>query len=117
MRKKASVKLGIPALRKIHFYTFRYWRATVELQETGREIDVAYLLGHTSTKYVTKYAQLAKIYFGGAKKYKSVWVNDRETETKLANEGYELVRTDPKDGACLYRKLDCSSAASLIGHD
>ncbi len=56
-------------------------------------------MGHTSTKYVTKYAQLAKIYFGGAKKYKSVWAICREQETQLADAGYEYVRTDSKDGA------------------
>jgi integrase len=117
MRKKAIVNLGIPELRKIHLYTFRYWRATVELQETGREIDVAYLLGHTSNKYVMKYAQLAKLYFGGTPKYHSVWVNNREQETKLADEGYALIRTDPKDGACLYRKLEHLPGSSLIGHD
>jgi hypothetical protein len=115
MRKQAVIDTGNPSLRKIHFYTFRYWRATLEMAETGREVDVMVMHGHTSCKYIYKYAQLAKIYFGGVPKYKSVWVNDRDVETKLADEGYQLVRVDPKDGACLYRKLVTSGAT--LGHD
>ncbi len=116
MRKHAITKTGIKELRKITLYTFRYWRATVEFQETGQEVPVMILLGHKSTKYLWLYVQLAHIYFGGTPKYTSVWVNNREEETKLADDGYMLVRTDPKDGASLYRK-QISSAAQLIGHD
>ncbi|MGA2682876.1 MAG: hypothetical protein ABSF44_13870 [Candidatus Bathyarchaeia archaeon] len=116
MRKRAVIDTGVQELSKIHFYTFRYWRATVEMQETGREVDVMVLLGHTSGKYIYKYAQLAKIYFGGVKKYNSIWVNNREDEIKLSNEGYEFIRTDPRDGASMYRKL-ITAGATLIGHD
>ena len=101
---------------KIHLYTFRYYRATIEYAETGREVDVMILLGHTSCKYIYIYVQLSKIYFGGPPKYNSVWVhNDREKETKLNDDGYEFVRQDPKDGAVLYRKKIYSGAT--VGHD
>jgi integrase len=116
MRQNAITKTGIKELRKITLYTFRYWRATVEFQETGQEVPVMILLGHKSTKYLWLYVQLAKIYFGGTPKYTSVWVNNREEETKLSDAGYTLVRTDPRDGASLYRK-QISAAAQLIGHD
>ena len=116
MRQHAITKTGLKELRKITLYTFRYWRATVEFQETGREVPVMILLGHKSTKYIFTYVQLAHIYFGGVKKYVSVWVTDRDQETKAVDEGYEYVRTDPKDGASLYRRVD-TSAAKLIGHD
>ena len=96
MRKHAITKTGIKELRKITLYTFRYWRATVEFQETGKEVPVMILLGHKSTKYLWLYVQLAHIYFGGTPKYTSIWVNNREEETKLADDGYMLVRTDPK---------------------
>ena len=115
MRKKAVIDKGNKALGKIHCYTFRYWRATFEMAQTGREIDVMTLLGHTSCKYIYKYVQLAKIYFGSTPKFKSTWVNDREEETKLIDDGYQFIRMDPKDGACLYRKLISSGAT--LGHD
>ena len=117
MRQKAIRKTGMPSLRKIHLYTFRYWRGTVEFQETGQEASVMILLGHTSTRYIWLYVQLSKIYFGGTPKYTHVWVNDREEEGKLVDEGYTLVRTDPKDGASLYCKKILGQAAQLIGHD
>jgi hypothetical protein len=40
-----------------------------------------------------------------------------EQEIAIANEGYEYVRTDPKEGASLYRKIDNTAASTLIGHD
>jgi hypothetical protein len=40
------------------------------------------LLGHTSTKYLWLYVQLAHIYFSGTPKYSSIWVTDREQESK-----------------------------------
>lgn len=115
MRKHAIQKLGIKELRKIHIYTFRYWRATVEFQEYKTEVAVMVLLGHKSTKYLWLYVQLAHIYFRDApKKYISLWVDTREDESKAIESGFDYVRTD-KDGASLYRKLD--KTATTIGHD
>lgn len=103
MRKRAAHKLGIPELKKIHIYTFRYWRATTEFQEYQTEAAVMVLLGHKSTKYLWLYVQLAKIYFGGPRRYVSKWVYNREQENAAVEEGFEYIRTD-KDGASLYRK-------------
>jgi integrase len=116
MRNRCAEQKGKPELRKITCYTFRHWKATVEMQETGREVDVMYLLGHTTCKYVWVYVKLAKLYFGSTPKFNSVWVNDRDTETKLNDEGYVWIRTDPRDGASLYRKV-ITSGAVTIGHD
>ena len=117
MRQKAIIKTGIPELRKIHFYTFRYWRGTVEFQETGQEASVMILLGHTSTRYLWLYIQLSKIYFGGTPKFTHIWVNTREEEGKAFDDGYQYIRTDSTDGARLYGKKIVGSAAKLIGHD
>jgi hypothetical protein len=103
MRKKAVVKLGIPELRKIHPYTFRYWRATVEFQRYQTEAAVMVLLGHKSTKYLWLYVQLSKIYFGGAREYVCKEATDLQTEIKLIEQGFEYVRTT-NDGISLYRK-------------
>ena len=116
MRKRAAQKLDIKELLKITLYTFRYWRATVEFQEYQTEAAVMVLLGHKSTEYLWLYVQLAHIYFGGPKRYISLWVYDREQETKAIEQGFEYVRTDLKDGASLYRKPD-RTAAATIGHD
>jgi integrase/transposase-like protein len=103
MRKRAIRKLGIPELRKIHIYTFRYWRATVEFQRYQTEVAVMVLLGHKSTRYLWLYVQLAKIHFGGAREYVCLKVHDEQQERKAIEQGFEYVRTD-KDGGSYYRK-------------
>ena len=103
MRARAAKKHGIKEIVKIDMYTFRYWRATAEFQRYQTEVAVMVLLGHKSTKYLWLYVRLAKIYFGGAREYVCKWVNDREQESKLAEQGFDHVRTD-KDGYSLYRK-------------
>jgi len=75
------------------------------------------LLGHKSTKYLWLYIQLSKIYFGGTPKYTHIWVTTREEESKAFDDGYQFIRRDPTDGACLYGKKIVGSAAQLIGHD
>ena len=80
MLARAAKKLGILELRKIHIYTFRYCRATAEFQEFQTEAAVMVLLGHKSTKYLWLYVQLAKIYFGGPRKYICYIAYDRQQE-------------------------------------
>ena len=48
MRQRAIHKLGNPELRKIDFYTFRYWRATMEYRRLHDFGAVMVLLGHKS---------------------------------------------------------------------
>ncbi len=103
MRKRAVKKLGILELNKIHIYTFRYWRATTEFQEYQTEAAVMVLLGHRSTKYLWLYVQLAHIYFGGPRKYVSLWVYDRVQEV------FEYIRTDRETAQAFTEKLNKDS--------
>jgi hypothetical protein len=74
------------------------------------------LLGHKTTAYLWLYVQLAHIYFRDApKKYISLWVANREEESKAVEAGFEYVRT-ASDGASLYRRAD-NTATTIIGHD
>lgn len=115
MRQRAIHKLGIPELRKIHEYTFRYWRATVEYQEYGKEGPVMLLLGHKTNQQMYKYVQLAHVYFVGSPKYVSKWITSDEEELKAVNDGWLLVREDKENRRCLYKKQ--VSSAATIGHD
>ena len=62
MRQRAIHKLSNPELRKIDFYTFRYWRATMEYRRLHDFGAVMILLGHKSLRYVLLYAQLSDAY-------------------------------------------------------
>ena len=104
-RKRAVVKLGNPELRKIDFYTFRYWRATYEYSRLNSEGAVMVLLGHKSLKYIFLYVQLSHIYFnGGNREYICKEAFTRQQEMQYIEQGYDYVRTD-KNGVSLYRKL------------
>lgn len=67
-RKQAILKFGNPELRKIDFYTNRYWQATMTYRRTGDFGAVMVLLGHKSLKYVLLYAQLSEMY-GGSREF------------------------------------------------
>ena len=115
MRQRAIHKLGIKELRKIHEYTFRYWRARVEYQEYGKEGPVMLLLGHKTNQQMFKYVQLSHVYFGGSPKYVSKWISTDQEEINAVNDGWVLVREDKENHRCLYKKQ--VSSAATIGHD
>jgi len=103
MRRRAIKKLGNPELRKIFFYTCRYWRATYEQHKTQNPAAVMLLLGHTSLKYVLLYAQLSEACFGD-KGYTCKEAFNRQDAVKLIELGFEYVLTD-KEGVSLFRKI------------
>jgi len=116
MRSHAVQKQGIKELRKITLYTFRYWRVTVEFQEYKTEVAVMILLGNKTTAYLWLHVQLAHIYCRCApKKYVSLWVSNREEESKAIEDGFDNVKTD-KRCASLYRREE-RTATNIIGHD
>jgi integrase len=105
MRKRAIVKLGNPELRKIDFYTFRYWRATEEYDRSHKDYDsVVYLLGHNSLRYVLLYKQLSRTRtHGTGDKYIVREARTKKEEIALLQDGFEWVKDRGKTS--LYRKL------------
>ncbi len=57
-RKHAAKKLGNPKLLKIHFHTFRHWKATMEYHRTKDILYVMKLLGHKNIANTVIYTQL-----------------------------------------------------------
>lgn len=102
MRARAIHKMGNPELRKIAFYTFRYWRATMEYRRLHDFGAVMVLLGHKSLKYVLLYAQLSDAYDpnGG---YVCREARTRTEARQLIEDGFEYVMD--KEGVSLFRKL------------
>ena len=102
-RKLAIQKFGNPELRKIDFYTNRYWQATMTYRRTGDFGAVMRLLGHRSLKYVLIYAQLSEMY-SGSKEYICKDARSRQEAMQLIEQGFDYVLTD-KEGISLFRKL------------
>jgi integrase len=103
MRARAIQKLGNKELRKIDFYTFRYWRATMEYRKYRDFGSVMVLLGHKSLRYVLLYAQLSKNYEHGGDGYIVREANTKAQAKTLLEDGFEYVMD--KDGVSLFRKL------------
>jgi hypothetical protein len=59
-RKRSAKKLGNPRLLKIHFHTFRHWKATMEYHRTKDILYVMKLLGHKSIANTLIYTQLVE---------------------------------------------------------
>jgi hypothetical protein len=99
------VELGNAELRKIDFYTFRYWRATEEYDLSHKDFEsVMYLLGHNSLRYVLLYKQLSRARKHGAlDKYIVREAHTKKEEIELLEDGFEWVKDRGKTS--LYRKL------------
>lgn len=102
MRKRAVHKLGNPELSKIDFYTFRYWRATMEYRRLRDFGAVMILLGHKSLKYVLLYAQLSDSYDPRGGYFVKEAFNRQEAK-QLLEDGFEYVMD--KEGVSLFRKI------------
>jgi len=102
MRKKAIKKLSNPELRKICFYTFRYWRATMEYRRLHDFGAVMVLLGHKSLRYVLLYAQLSDAYSSN-EAYVCKEACTRQEAKQLIEDGFEYVMD--KEGISLFRKI------------
>ncbi len=102
MRKRAIQKLGNPELRKIDFYTCRYWKATQEYRRTHDFGCVMVLLGHKSLRYVLLYAQLSEAY-DTDKGYICKEAANRHEAKQLIEAGFEYVMD--KEGVSLFRKV------------
>jgi len=102
MRKRAIKKFNNPELKKISFYSCRYWRATKERHATGNPDSVQYLLGHSSLAYVQIYARLAAQCFGD-QEYDVIEVRNSQQRREAIRKGYEFVEKDA-EGVSWYRK-------------
>ena len=88
-RKHASQKLANPRLLRIHFHTFRHWKATMEYAKTKDILYVMRLLGHRSIANTLLYTQLVE--FEDDDTYHSATAHSIEDAKKLLNVGYEYV--------------------------
>lgn len=98
-RKNAAQKLGNPRLLRIHFHTFRHWRATQEYNKTKDIIHVMKLLGHRSITNTMLYTQLVEF---KEDEYHSAIANNMEEAQKLVSLGFDFVCSH--NGLMLFRK-------------
>ncbi|UCE57813.1 MAG: site-specific integrase [Candidatus Bathyarchaeota archaeon] len=98
-RKRIAQKLKNPRLKKIHFHTFRHWKATMEYHKTKDIIHVQQLLGHKNINNTMLYTQL--IHFEGDEYHVKV-AKTLEEVKELLTAGFEYVKDH--DGISVFRK-------------
>jgi integrase len=87
-RKFAAKKLSNPRLLKIHFHTFRHWKATIEYQRTKDILYVMRMLGHKSIQNTLVYTQMVEF---KNEEYISATATTIEDAQKLVEAGFEYV--------------------------
>jgi integrase len=103
LRRRTAKKLNNPRLNKIHFHTFRHWKATMEYHATKDIIHVQHMLGHRSIENTMIYINLDQALFLEQNNEWTVKVSHNIQEsTQLLESGFEYV-TD-QEGLKLYRK-------------
>jgi integrase len=103
-RKRLAENLQNPRLKKITFYTFRHWKATVEYHRTKDIVYVQQLLGHKDIKNTMIYINIEHAIFGaGDNDEFTVRVTEKPEEIKeFLQIGFEYVCQ--KDNLVFLRK-------------
>ena len=103
-RKRAAKKLVNPRLLKIHFHTFRHWKATTEYHKTKDIMHVQSLLGHKRINNTQIYINLEQAIFSNSdgSKYTTRVAKTVKAARALLETGFEYV-TD-MDGFRIFRK-------------
>jgi integrase len=99
-RKRSAKKLGNPKLLRIHFHTFRHWKATMEYHRTKDILYVMKLLGHKSIANTLIYTQLVE--FEEDNKYCTAIAGNIEDARKLVEAGFEYICNH--ENVMLFRK-------------
>jgi integrase len=103
-RKRLAATLQNPRMPRIHFHTFRHWKATMLYHQTKDPYYVQHFLGHKSIKSTEIYINIEHTIFeAGANDQFTVKVTEKPEEIKaLLEVGFEYVCN--KDNLIFLRK-------------
>ena len=99
-RANLARKLQNPRLLRIHFHTFRHWKATMEYAKTKDILHVMNILGHKRIQNTLIYTQLVD--FKNDEYVSKVAKNAKEA-CELIEAGFEYVCTTPEN-IMIFRK-------------
>jgi integrase len=104
LRKRVANKTGDKRLLKIHFHTFRHWKATMEYHKTKDIIHVKTLLGHKAITSTMIYINIeSALWLQATDDWTSKVSHNIEEEQKLIEAGFQLVRSINETTA-IYKK-------------
>ena len=91
-RNKIAEKIGNPNILKVHFHTFRHWKATTELHNYHDRERVQIILGHKSADSTETYVHIDKMLYlnSGTDQFVCKVADTLEEALKLIEVGYEF---------------------------
>ena len=97
-RNRIAEKLGNKNFLKIHFHTYRHWKATTELHNYHDRERVQIILGHKSADSTETYVHIDKMLYLQTRTDQFIVKRHRteEEEAALIISGFEFVRFDEK---------------------
>jgi integrase len=89
-RKRAARKFQNPDMLKIHFHTYRHWKATTAQRMLKDIFAVQAILGHKNCESTRKYIDMAKVYGDSTyDEYETRVADTMEAAQKLVEVGFE----------------------------
>jgi integrase len=103
-RRRIAKKLGNPEILKVHFHSFRHWKATTEYHKTKDLIHVQEVLGHKNIEITRGYVYIEKALYKNAKNHNfhTKVAKTQEEIVQLLDAGFDYILT--KDGLAYFRK-------------
>jgi integrase len=103
-RRRLAKKLCESSILKVHFHSFRQWKATTEYHNTKDLIRVQELLGHKNIKITRQYICIEKQVYKKAEgdKFHTKVVTTKEEIVQVVDAGFDHIMT--KDGLAYFRK-------------
>jgi integrase len=103
-RRRLAQKLANPDILKVHFHSFRHFKATIAYHETKDLIHVQELLGHKNIEITRGYIYIEKSLFQSTEndKFHAKIATTRTEMIELLESGFEYVTQ--KDGLAYFRK-------------
>jgi integrase len=103
-RRRLAKKLGDSSILKVHFHSFRHWKATAEYHNTKDLIHVQELLGHKNIEITRQYIYIEKQVYKKAEgdKFHTKVATTKEEIVQLLDAGFDHIMT--KDGLAYFRK-------------
>jgi integrase/recombinase XerD len=103
LRKRIAAKLQNPRLNKIHFHTFRHYKATMEYHKTKDIIHVKQILGHRCIESTMTYINIEQaLFLADSDEWTCRTASNLKEAQELIESGFEYI-TD-MEGHKLFRK-------------
>jgi len=104
--KRLSINLQNPRLMKIHFHTFRHWKATMLYHYKPDMLEVAEFIGHKDLENTRLYIQLEKSLFKNLPndQFLTRVAHNTDEACKLIDVGFEFITGEYNDGGKIFRK-------------